>query len=70
MTLKDCIEYFQLAPCQVAHFLWMDSCFSWPDEDTHSLSELSPEYLEAFGKYLIERSHEASQALALEVLND
>lgn len=56
MTLLDCIEYFKLHPSQVAHFLWCDTCFSWPDEDTHSLSELDPEYLRAFGEYLIERA--------------
>jgi hypothetical protein len=69
MTLFDCIEYFKLQPCQVAHFLWMDTVFSWPDEDTHSLSELDHEYLLAFGEYLIDRAREKF-ALSLEAQND
>jgi hypothetical protein len=58
MTLLDCIEYFRLSPPQVANFLWMDLVFSLPDEDTHSLSELSAEHLKALGEYLIERAEE------------
>jgi hypothetical protein len=58
MTLRDCIDYFQLSPPQVANFLWMDLVFSYPDEECHSLCELSAEHLKALGEYLIERGLE------------